>query len=75
MWPVAANRSRRRATFSIQNDRNRILYMKAKSAKPVSDEPIGIVISRGSQPEKQPVLFAYVWAAAPEDDTSESKVA
>lgn len=49
--------------------------MKAKSAQPVSDEPIGIVISRGSQPEKQPVLFAYVWAAAPEDDTTESKVA
>lgn len=49
--------------------------MKAKPAKPVSDEPIGIVISRGSQPEQQPVFFAYVWGPAPEDDTTDSKVA
>lgn len=49
--------------------------MKAKSAKPVSDEPMGIVISRGVQPELRPVVFAYVWGPAPEDDTTETKVA
>jgi hypothetical protein len=50
--------------------------MKRKAAA-ASQEPMGIVISRGAEREKPPVFFAYVWAPAPEtiDDSSESKVA
>ena len=31
-----------------------------------SQEPIGIVISRGSREEASPKFWAYVWAPAPE---------
>jgi hypothetical protein len=50
---------------------------KRKTAVAVSQEPIGIVISRGAEREKPPAAFAYVWAPAPEapEDKSESKVA
>ena len=41
------------------------IYMKRKAAV-ASQEPIGIVISRGADREKPPVVFAYVWAPAPE---------
>jgi hypothetical protein len=30
-----------------------------------SEEPIGIVISRGADVEPRPRLFAYVWGEAP----------
>ncbi len=33
---------------------------------PESDEPIGIVISRGSREEAAPRFWAYVWGPAPE---------
>jgi hypothetical protein len=52
--------------------------MKANSANaPVLDEePIGIIISRGSRQETPPVVFAYVWGPAPEgDESSETKAA
>lgn len=41
-----------------------------------SDEPIGIIISRGDRKETRPVFFAYIWGPAPEpiSDTT-SKVA
>lgn len=32
------------------------------------DEPIGIVISRGWEPETTPRFSAYVWAPFPEDE-------
>ena len=52
-------------------------YMKRKAAVAVTDEPVGIVISRGADREQPPVMFAYVWAPAPEtpDQSPESKVA
>jgi hypothetical protein len=52
-------------------------YMKGNSTKVASQEPIGIVISRGAQPEPGPTVFAYVWGPAPEvsDEPGESKVA
>lgn len=31
-----------------------------------STEPVGIVISRGKRDEPVPVLWAYLWSAAPE---------
>ena len=50
-------------------------YMKGKRVIP-SAEPIGIVISRGAQPEHRPTVFAYVWGPAPEtSDEPETKVA
>ena len=41
-----------------------------------ADEPLGIVISRGSREEPPPAFSAYVWAPAPEPEpTSDSKAA
>jgi hypothetical protein len=40
-----------------------------------SQEPIGIVISRGSRDEVVPKFSAYVWAPAPDDERAETKAA
>lgn len=32
------------------------------------DEPIGIVISRGWEPETTPCFSAYIWAPFPDDE-------
>lgn len=32
------------------------------------DEPVGIVISRGREPETTPRFSAYVWAPGPDDE-------
>jgi len=42
-----------------------ISQMMAKRYWP-DQEPIGIVISRGTHHEKAPKVFAYVWGPAPE---------
>jgi hypothetical protein len=39
-----------------------------KSIPLPSDEPVGIVISRGREPETTPRFTAYVWAPFPEDE-------
>jgi hypothetical protein len=39
-----------------------------KLEQPQSDEPVGIVISRGHEPETTPRFSAYVWAPGPEDE-------
>jgi hypothetical protein len=52
--------------------------MKANSAKTrmLDEEPIGIIISRGSRQETPPLVVAYVWGPAPEgDESSETKAA
>jgi hypothetical protein len=51
--------------------------MKGNSTKVGNQEPIGIVISRGAQPEPAPNIFAYVWGPAPEvsDEPRDSRVA
>lgn len=36
-------------------------------------EPIGIVISRGSREEATPVFWAYVWGPAPEQSIEPAK--
>jgi hypothetical protein len=39
-----------------------------KSLPPKFDEPVGIVISRGSEPETTPRFSAYIWAPYPDDE-------
>jgi hypothetical protein len=39
-----------------------------KSLPPQFDEPVGIVISRGREPETTPRFSAYVWAPYPDDE-------
>ena len=41
--------------------------MKADAAI-LSQEPVGIVISRGLDPEPAPAMFAYIWAPAPDPE-------
>lgn len=43
-------------------------YMK-EHTHDQSDEPVGIVISCGWEPETTPRFSAYVWAPGPEDET------
>lgn len=31
-----------------------------------SQEPLGIIISRGDSSEQRPIISAYIWASAPE---------
>jgi hypothetical protein len=40
--------------------------MPSHVQQPIAEEPLGIVISRGSRDEPMPVLRAYVWGPAPE---------
>ena len=40
--------------------------MKSASTTASEQEPIGIVISRGSRREEQPIVWAYIYAPAPE---------
>ena len=51
--------------------------MNTAVSNEVEQEPIGIVISRGSRHEHVPSVFAYVWAPAPEatDDSFENAAA
>ena len=44
------------------------LYHMKKSLPTTHDEPVGIVISRGREPETTPRFSAYVWAPYPEDE-------
>lgn len=51
-------------------------YMKDSISTMSEQEPMGIVISRGSRQEATPMFFAYVWAPAPEDtDPLDAQVA
>jgi hypothetical protein len=43
-------------------------YNMKKSLPPQFDEPVGIVISRGREPETTPRFSAYVWAPYPDDE-------
>jgi len=40
-----------------------------------SDEPLGIIISRGSREEPTPIFSTYVWGPAPEPVDGEYKAA
>jgi hypothetical protein len=76
--PVAANRSRRRAAIEQASRAIQVYYyMKGNPTNGPEQEPIGIVISRGSRQEDIPRVFAYVWGPAPEtsEEPRETKVA
>jgi hypothetical protein len=45
--------------------------MKAKKKAAPEQEPMGIVISRGSRHEHVPTFSAYIWAPDPEEKTEE----
>jgi hypothetical protein len=45
-----------------------VLIIMKKSLPPQFDEPVGIVISRGREPETTPRFSAYVWAPYPDDE-------
>lgn len=45
-----------------------LIYMMQPETQPQTDEPVGIVISRGWEPETTPRFSAYVWAPFPEDE-------
>jgi hypothetical protein len=51
--------------------------MKGNANNPTDQEPIGIVISRGSRQEHVPMVLAYVWGPVPEptDEPRETKAA
>lgn len=40
-----------------------------------SDEPVGIVISRGKEPVTTPRFSAYVWAPGPDDELETGAIA
>lgn len=40
--------------------------MKKARNIPETDEPIGIIISRGDRTEDRPIFSAYIWGPAPE---------
>ena len=45
--------------------------MKAKKKTVTEQEPMGIVISRGSRLEHAPTFSAYIWAPDPEEKENE----
>ena len=43
--------------------------MKQDDSFSQADEPVGIVINSGWEPESTPRFSAYMWAPGPEDET------
>lgn len=37
-----------------------------------SEEPVGIIISRGDRAEQRPIFSAYIWGPAPDPDTEKT---
>ena len=48
-----------------------VRHMKIDRSNQKAQEPIGIVISRGSREEATPLFWAYVWGPAPEQDADQ----
>jgi hypothetical protein len=46
--------------------------MKEVRQPTVVDEPVGIVISRGTREEVSPRVLAYIWGPVPAEDESTS---
>ena len=54
---------RRATVWPSQSER----VMKKDRKETSSNEPMGIVISRGDKTEPTPVFSAYIWGPVPED--------
>ena len=55
----------RRARYVCELDYSENPMKKVREI-PDSEEPIGIIISRGDRKEARPVFSAYIWGPAPE---------
>ena len=49
--------------------------MQREREKVLEDEPVGIVISRGSRDQEEPRFSAYVWGKAPASSNGATKAA
>lgn len=49
--------------------------MTTKKANAPVEEPLGIIISRGSRDEPTPMFTTYIWGPAPEPADDASKAA
>jgi hypothetical protein len=49
--------------------------MKEIRQRPAIDEPVGIIISRGSREEVSPRVSAYIWGPVPAEDEAASRAA
>lgn len=49
--------------------------MPTKTNTPPAEEPMGIIISRGSREEPTPVFSTYVWGPAPMDERDDTSKA
>lgn len=58
-----ALKRRARDELGLESSEN---TMKKVRDKIESDEPIGIIISRGDRTEVPPIFSAYIWGPAPE---------
>jgi hypothetical protein len=63
--------SRGHATEVTDTEAHHLPYMKAKKKAVTEQEPMGIVISRGSRLEHAPTFSAYIWAPDPEEKENE----
>jgi hypothetical protein len=50
-------------------------HMNQTSEAKRSDEPLGIIISRGSREEPTPIFSTYIWGPTPEPAEDASKAA
>ena len=55
----------RRARYVCELDYSENIMKKVREITD-SEEPIGIIISRGDRKEARPVFSAYIWGPAPE---------
>jgi hypothetical protein len=46
--------------------------MTRRSQRQSEQEPVGIIISRGSRAEPVPAFWAYIWGPAPESALAEN---
>jgi hypothetical protein len=69
-WPCDGGQ-----TGSVHTASGDTPIMKEIRQPPVVDEPVGIIISRGSREEVLPRVLAYIWGPVPAEDESASRAA
>ena len=68
---VARRRTVRAADVARRWAVSQVMHMKIDRSSQKAEEPMGIVISRGSRDEATPLFWAYVWGPAPEQDAGQ----